>query len=251
MSSQIFIGSGNGNSAQAQQFFDRLLTPPTGQREFFYSSLIDGLVTDGTWAKLDGLYVFCSADEGAILTNLVSGSYRASYPTDPPAYTVDRFLSPQGSDTTITLNFNPFSAGGHYSQNSACLFGWNLASTSNSGWLIGTSTNVIELVPKDGTGHTLIALNSVTKDDLGTGVAADASGLWVANRTGATALTLDRNGVRIATLTTASVAPENLPLKSTAIAQVAFVGYGGALTDAQIANLYPRLAAFATGVGAI
>ena len=88
LSSLLLTGAGpsNGgslaaNSAEVQQLFDRMSTPPTpgGTREGLYASFIDGLVADGVWSLLDHISLFFAADtEGDTLLNLKGGSYNAS-----------------------------------------------------------------------------------------------------------------------------------------------------------------------------
>lgn len=117
-------------SAESQQFFDRLSVQPSTGRKTLYAALIDSLVADGVWAKLDALYAFVSeddADTDTALTNLVQAAFKATM-VGTPGFTKDGGFSsslynwPAGS--YIDSNFNPTSAGGCFTLNDAYTAAW-------------------------------------------------------------------------------------------------------------------------------
>ena len=63
------VAAGGAESAEFQQFLSRI-SAPTAARKNLYRALIDGLVTDGVWSLIDGLYVMSAADSATALTNL-------------------------------------------------------------------------------------------------------------------------------------------------------------------------------------
>lgn len=252
MSSLIYIGSGNGNSAQSQQFFDRLVTPPTGIREALYGQLIDGLVTDGIWAKLDGLCVFASADNQTGFTNLISSSFQSRWPQNTGTFTVDAGATPLGSATNLGANFIPSSQGVNYQLNSACVFSWNLGTSATNNPVIGLTNTVI--YPHFGdinTGNTNFAVNG-SLQDIGSS-AASLSGFWLANRTSSNSMTLDRNGVQIATSSNSSLSMDSSEwsISSNNTNQIAAWGFGGSLTSGQRLILYTRLYNYLHAIGAV
>ena len=54
------FGYGSVETYAVKQFFDRIPTPTSG-RATLYRNLINGLVQDGWWSSLDGLYIIAAA----------------------------------------------------------------------------------------------------------------------------------------------------------------------------------------------
>lgn len=90
-----------------------------------YRDLICGLVTDGIWDKLDILRVYATQDSTTALLNLKSSSYTGTV-HGSPTFTADLgFTGSDGSSTIyIDSGFNPSTAGGNYTQNSAHISAW-------------------------------------------------------------------------------------------------------------------------------
>ncbi len=104
-----------------------------------YTALIDGLVTDGVWTKLDFLYILATADSTTALLNLVSSSYNG-IAHGSPTFTADRgFTGTQASSTIyIDTQFNPSNAAGRkYGQSDAHISAWNITNTTG-GFAIGS-----------------------------------------------------------------------------------------------------------------
>ena len=60
-----------------------------------YTALINGLVSDAIWAKLDVLYLFATQDQTTALLNLVSASFTAVIHGAPP------FAADNGGNSVI------------------------------------------------------------------------------------------------------------------------------------------------------
>lgn len=244
-----------GLSPTSQQFMNRLITSPVTARETLYAALIDGLVAAGIWALLDIFFVFCAADHQTALVNLISTNPIAVWPKLIGTFTANQGMNPQGSSNYLDTQFN-FSTATNFTQNSACIFGWNL-STTDCTFAFGSAAAVENHVSPHApsTGHTLWAINSAAEVDSGS-LVSDSSGLWVANRTGASAASINHNGTQIATSNGASTAPSNgtFQLATNNITNMAFLGAGSQLNSTQLGNgattsLYGLLRIFALGVG--
>jgi hypothetical protein len=98
-----------------------------------YTNLINGLVTDGVWSKLDCLYFFATKDTTTALLNLVSSSFAVS--NTGCSWVADQGYTGTAGTSGSFLNttFNPSTAGGNFSQNSAHISVWSNTSLAVSG----------------------------------------------------------------------------------------------------------------------
>ena len=73
----VVIGTGTAptNSPQALAYLARTVGGNEGGNGANIAALIDGLVSDGVWAKLDALYVLAQQNQSDALLNLVGTSY--------------------------------------------------------------------------------------------------------------------------------------------------------------------------------
>lgn len=255
-----------GFSAEAQQFFDRLLTPPTDARANIYAAFIDNLVAGGVWDKLDGLYVFCAADEGTAFTNLISANYTATRreSSGTMTFTVDEGVSNGGAVRYLSTQFNPTTAPSpNFTQNDAMIGGWcgdasvvtnqQFVGDNDSGTAPAGADVKMEFYPVyNGTSTVYFRLN-----DAGTSVIAtnpngtDSSGLFLGQRYSAASQTLFQDGGVIASGTGASSAPNNAQLYFRCVYPTRIGLWGSALTDTQRSDLFDAcqtLIAAITGV---
>ncbi len=248
MASVIYVGSGNGNSVQSQQFYDRLLTAPTGTREAAYNALISGLNDSGVSTLLDFLYVFAAADYMSASINLISGASYAATVNQVGPYLADRYI---GASNILDFGFNP-SVATKFSRNSASLFAWNLNTTAIPGYMIGSQTDESHISPYNNnvSNHTLWAINSASEVDSGA-IVSDASGFWLVNRTASTVSSIWRNNSQIATSSVASINPTNASMRASSNAHIAAVGAGSGLTTQLMSALYNSLSQYLQTVGAI
>ena len=166
---------------EAQAFTARLFTFPTADRLALYGDLIESLVAAGIWGSLDCLYILAAADQLTALANLVSGLSRAIWPQQLGLFTVDCGTTSMGTSAFLDTGFNPSTAP-HFSQDSACLFAWNLSPTPQPGYMVGSTKSHISPYNNNAGNHTLWAINSASEVDSGN-LASDASGFWLVNRT--------------------------------------------------------------------
>jgi hypothetical protein len=247
-----------GYSAEVAQFLNRLLTLPTPTRAALYAGLIDGLVADGVWSSLDVLCV-AGADSATMLTDLKSGTYTPSI-VGSITFTADRGYATALSSTVnyVRTGFNPSLAdagSAAYKRNSASFGVWQLNAAGggavNFPIMRSTADVNVELWPRFSTNGE-VAINNAPAAFANPN---DTSGLIVASRTASNAYTVDRNGVQLAALATASAAPENNELLflyggSTAWRIGAWF-FGGGLTAGQRTAVYTRLQTYLSAIGAV
>ena len=68
-------GAAPSHSAEALAYLARTVGGNEGGNGANIATLIDGLVSDGVWAKLDALYVLAQQNETDALLNLIRTSY--------------------------------------------------------------------------------------------------------------------------------------------------------------------------------
>lgn len=190
-------GGGRAYSAQARAFFSRLSVQPTDTRKGQYNTLITSLVSAGVWAKLDALYMFAAADQATALTNLVSSSYGATA-VNSPTFTTDQGFNGNGSTSYVNTNFNPATAGGQFSLNSAHFGIWDLTATPQVGVVQGGSYNGTQFsyVAFQSSGNATGSLNSSLFRST---AQSDTGGFQIVSRTDASTIALYKNGSQILT----------------------------------------------------
>ena len=249
-------------SAEAAQFFSRVADPGAA-RKTVYSTLIDGLVSDGVWAKLDVLCMLAAANSATALTNLKSASFNPTA-VAAPTFTADRGFTGNGTSSYLNSNFNPATAGGQYTLNSATL-GSYIRSTNAAG------ANVALIACFDGSnfaqfsgtaaalfGSVCLINNATASSDL----ASRAAGLFIVSRSASNLTKVYVNGVAssMSDPAAASVAVPNANLFVSARnfgggdlfspLQCAAYVIGSGLNDAQALALTTRIDDYMTAVGA-
>lgn len=249
-------GPSRSNSAQVQQFFNRLATVQTPARQALYRTAINRLVAAGVWVKLDALWLYAAADSGTSFVNLVSSQFYSSQWTasGSPTFTVDRGWTSVGINANVNTNYNPTSAAGQCVQNSCFWAAFNrTVSTGLAQPLIipeSGATGNLELWPRYTDTKTYWDLNG-SAEQSATNVATDTSGWFYLVRTASNATAVWRNDVQIATASNASAAPinENVHFQGNTF-QVAAGAVGLALSTSEKTELYNAVLGYLQGVGA-
>lgn len=244
------------NSPEAQQFFDRLLTPPTSAREALYNTLIDGLVADGVWVKLDQLCV-AAADEATCLENLVQALPMPGRDQSSGAavYTADAGWSAGAALKNVTTGFNPTTAiSPHYVRNDAMAMVVieGGSAQNNATFDTGTSGAIVQctdLYPNwVGDGKTYFAINAAADTLINPGP-ADINGMMILQRTASNASALYHNGVLIGTSTAASIAPVNNKFfMRCSIGTTAAWAIGASLSAGEHTALYNRVTTYLAAI---
>jgi len=184
-------------SPQAQAFLARTSVLSDTERRA-YIQMINGMVADGVWSKLDALYIFATKDTTTAKLNLVSSNFAltATSGGTPPTFAVDRGYTgqaSQGLDTNLALD----AAGLNYSLNSGSIgvYCLNNRTSNATTYAIGcdTASSGAQISLLQG-GTTFLDVNDlVFPSTANTGT----QGLWHGSRTaasGAGCLVLYKNG---------------------------------------------------------
>lgn len=139
--------SGAGTSAEALQFFSRI-TDPGATRKGQYATLIDGLVTDGIWAKLDALWILAADIAGNAIVNLKSSSFTLT--NHGATFTTDRGYTGDGAAAYLDTGYDPRSAGGQWAQSSAHMGSWARTNSGGSECELGDTDNFMNLATSGG-----------------------------------------------------------------------------------------------------
>ena len=198
-------------------------------RRTLVDALISGLKSDGVWTKLDRLWLFAAENATSALVDLKAGV------------------------AATTVNYNPTTNATNFVQNSGCAFGWSNTAGVDGGGLLGQSSISIAIVPEYTDSNCYWGIDTPANES--TGGLGDGTGLWLANRSGASAEQLYRNGSSVATGTVTSQAVQNQNLFALRVAgiysarQCCCLGVGGSLNATEQGNLYNRLRTYMTAVG--
>ncbi len=242
-----------------------------------YTTLIDGLVSDGVWSKLDALWIMCTSTEANAILNLVSTSFTLVN-TNGETFTaasggVGGFKNVSAPTAYLDTQFNPTTGGTQkYSQNSAHISVWANNNVQANSPLMANSTSgtgsVIYPNYDTGSGHiSIYQINDATptSSSFPTSPGGSPIGFFVASRTGASGGGSQEgyhNG------SAQSVTPAS---SSAAVANDTFVlladKFGGSITNqyggieisaasigsglsaGDVTNLYTRIGTFRTAVG--
>jgi hypothetical protein len=269
-------------------FINRLQTTPSGPRQTLYQTLINNLISDGVWQKLDVLWVLAAADSVTARTNLVQDRYVANrgggggggdLSVSGPTFTTDRGYTMVATNNN-TNNFgtplydpsDPTRALGNakFLQNDAHCMLWQLAegqfndeeTTFNNNHTCGM------LIQPRGTSNQ--AFGEINTDEsIGSGNATVSSvtsaiGMFTVTRSVASFCTLYvhqgaapgtvqsgvQNRVSKALAGADAGGPAPWTLGSQATRQYAAASIGRSLTATDEQNLYNRLYAYLHAVGA-
>jgi hypothetical protein len=132
-----YAGSSGGDAAATTAFLARVTAASLTidlTHTNMYRNLINGLVSDGLISgatpKLDALYFFATntvtgSNTALALMSLASSSFAATV-SGIPTFTADQGYAStdNASNKALNSNFNPSTAGGHYTQNSAHISVW-------------------------------------------------------------------------------------------------------------------------------
>lgn len=229
-----------------------------------YTVMINGLVADGIWTKLDVLYIFATQDSTTAKLNLVSTSYPA-VANGAPTFTADRGYTGTENSTSIYIDtgFDPTVGSPRFARDSGHLSLWVLTNAQGTGGLgYGISSTISTyIIPRFTDDNCYFRINTVGAGGPGDNVAnADSRGHYIANRSGASAQQGYKNGSSVVTNTVASVIVTGgqkffaLGYNNTSTPkgygqQEAMLSIGSSLSSTDAANFYARLRTYMTAVG--
>lgn len=242
----------------AQALFARFTTQPTSTRKQLISDQFAAGKATTWWTKLDALWVHAAHEAEAGRLNWLSAAFNC-LPVAGPVFTIDRGYAGDGTASYLNTQFNPaVETAANYQQDSATLgIRSNTNSASNgslAGFFDGTSGTTIN--PRDANDRAAGRVNQATNVMTAAGAVLDSIGMFVANRTGPTAMQVYRDGVELVASTAASSPRANGALRLGSITDTSFraaqfsMGFIGAgLTPAEVASIYNWFEPYRTGVG--
>jgi hypothetical protein len=247
----IESGGGGGPSAQTIAYLARTVGGNEGGNAANITALIDGLVADGVWAKLDCLYVLAQQNQADAQLNLVGTSYPLTY-GGLPAFTA--YQGFYNFNLALNTGFNPATAPSpHFTQNNGSSSAW--AFSIGIGAMIGSSTNF---------GCTIIIPSTFSNfyADINNGsdtfvTSTGAVGLYGGDRSTSSSVDFYLNGSNLYTASVASVAPysTNMLIGNRLEGTLTYQGtisaahIGASLGSAGQLALYNRLRTYLTAVG--
>lgn len=230
-------------------------------REGHLNTLVNGLIADGVWAKLDRLWVFGAENTQSALIDLKALDQAAE--VNSPTFTANKGYAGNGFTSYINTTFNAATQGVNYTLNSANVSIWcngNFrppATVAQTGVLSGSSLmDLLSYTAVFGPVGLGFRMN-------GGGAALTSSadaGVFTAQRTGTTAIEGFIDGTSAGTGAAGSVAVVSLPffvcgrnddggLAIPTSDSIAAASYGGGLTSTQMANYYSRLQSYSVTAG--
>jgi hypothetical protein len=221
------------------------------------TAAICGMVTDGTFALLDALYVYATNTTTTANLNWVSTSFNST-PSGSCTFTADVGYTGDVTTCSIDSNFAPATAGGNYALNSAVLGMCDLSSrTTSQNWVEmgaqGTSFDIIQALNNSGN----LEVN-VNDSSFASTANTNAQASWIASRTGSGGHTAYKNGSSFFVATAAST---SLPTGDIGIFQLgaggglpsgdqlAYAFFGAGMTGVQVLAMYNRLHTYLVALG--
>lgn len=238
-------GGAEGYSTEAQQFFDRVSDPGTTRKDL-YAAMIDDLVSAGVWAKLDVLQMYAAADAATALTNLIQSSFGGTE-INSPTFTADQGYITSGNP--IDIGFNPTTASGNFSQDSASIGVW-IKSVGIGGQVFKYSDGDtgVQIWPRFGDGKMYLSLNS---SDDGTGqTTATSAGFSAGSRNSSSSYDYYKNGSNIGTRSAASTSLHNSVFNLDSGDPMCSV-CGGGLDDTEQTALYDAIHTYLQAVAGV
>jgi hypothetical protein len=251
---------GGGGCSQATAFIART-SGLSGTENTATTNLICGMVTDGTYSIMDGLYVFATNTTTTATLNWAQNAFNLTWTSlGNCTFAADSGLTGDGATCFAGTGYTPSSSGGHMTQNSASIGGCvvNSRSASQNYVVIGTTNgaNYSYMQPYNGTTFQY-DLQGGTFPSFSQG---NAQGSWIISRVSSSALALYLNGSSIATPADTSGAligqaidvmafNNNGTTNDFTADKIAYAFFGGGLTSTQAGNVRTRLNTYYTAVG--
>ena len=219
-----------------------------------YDTLICGMVTDGTFAKMDALYIFAAPDQTTALLNLVQNSFSG---TTSGTVNFSAHVGFTGDASTFKVNtgFTPSTATSpNFTLNSASFGLYNLTSntTENDTPMGAINSQPSRLNFQPVFSHEACQVNGGSLLNFGGG---NSQGFWVCTTTGTT-VGGSLNGAAPTTAASTPTGVDNSAFSIFGVTSAAFTSdqfsaafLGGSLTNTDIANVSSRINTFMTAYG--
>lgn len=236
-------------------------------RQTLVDAYITALKAGGVWTILDRDWLFAAENSQSALRDIKAAALATA--TGSPTFATD--LGYTGTDASgavyIDSNFNPSTAGGSYTQNSAHVSTWsntNTASSASGGIAIGLNTagaSQSGIFPKYSDGNAYYRINDLDAGPSGGIANAVSTGHYLANRSGAAAQQGYKNAVdqSVVAVSSSTLVNANFAILGNNklgtghqfgdAHQNCGVTIGGSLTSGQATALYNARRIYMTAVG--
>ena len=260
-------GSGGGaptHSAEALAYLARTVGGNEGGNGANIATLIDGLVSDGVWAKLDALYVLAQQNATDSLLNLVGTSYSLTVGFGSPVFTTYVGYSFPTGGSYFDTNFNTSTAPSpKYTQNSASFGVWSYAVVTENFAVMGNgAAGAASILYPSFSGSAFYA--RVNDSTAGSVPTPGSKGVFAGDRSSSANVVPYWNGVSQGAVTSTSGAPINGDFAIGSVGAALLRGAASPRTTAQTLcavfigaslgasgqlALYTRLRTYMTSVG--
>jgi hypothetical protein len=234
----------------------------SGTRKGHVNTLIEGLKTDGVWAKLDRIWIFAAENAKSALIDLKGLATATSTGGIAPSFTADRGYTGNAAGGYIDTSFVPATNGVTYTLNSAHMAVWdntNRAAATEAQTGCNDGVGLCDLLSYTGV-FGPVGLGFRLNGGGAALTSGQSNGFFIAQRTASNALEGFLNGTSTGTGTAASASPPTVAFyvcarndNGTPVIptndQVSATSYGGSLTSTQAANYYTRMRTYMTAVG--
>jgi hypothetical protein len=256
----VSTGGFTPSCSQSSAFLARASGITSNTDKTNYDTLICGMVTDGTFAKMDALYIFAAPDQTTALLNLVSTSFPGTT-AGTVSFSAKHGFTGDASTFHIITGLTPSTGGTQFTQNSASMGVYDLSSrTTNDAFaMIGGDAATqnflrVRYVSGDTKWSVNGAINSSTDP-------ANVQGFWFCTYTASTTGVIYRNGSSFDTSSVATTGLDTVPIwifdqdngGTTPVVpsgdQFSAAFIGGGLTGTDASNLSSRINTFMTAYG--
>jgi len=222
-----------------------------------YTTMICGMVTDGTWSLLDALYIFATNNTTTAALSLVSSTYNGTV-NGTLTFSADHGWTGDGSTGYFGTGFVPNSASGNCKLNSCSMGIYDL--TSNTGartcQMGGKVSGVNTLICLPGSAVNIFEVNGPSTN---TSTVANAQGMWSLSRTGSSGFTVYQNSAVSSTPSSTSNVLLDTQIYIFALGgttptsftsdQLSAAFIGGGMTDTQAENVQTRINNYMKAMG--
>jgi hypothetical protein len=242
--------------AEATALFARMSVQPDATHKGYINTLIEGLKTDGVWTLLDVFDVFAADNATDALLNWKSTSFNPTLGNGAMTWT--QYEGYTGANTKyLDTNFNPTSAAGNFSLNSATA-GLYVRNNPGTG-IISMGASALPAIRMQtrsaADACTTVGPNSSTSTTSSATICSTHAGMTSCRRN-TNAVSITRNGVSVGTSTHAPTGLQNVNINilgngtsSSSTEQVSMFYAGAFLDDTKLLALYNRFQTYMTSLG--
>jgi len=193
---------------QTAAYIAAMTTRPADDEILAIDSAIRLIVDTGAFAKLDGLYFLASATDQASRINIINpGTYNLTK-INSPRFTANAGWDANGGAGYLDTGFNPSTAGGKFTQNSACI-GIAVSVAAQTNPVFGNIGTGSSFLTARSAGDTFACrLNSVGSNN----VASSSNGFFAASRASSTTVRGFKNANQVISATNATITPPSASL---------------------------------------